>query len=204
VRHLCGNVYATRQTLKCRQIFIKGFPVPGHPLGQGAARNVLHAFHQADEPIVPVGGSRGEPHTTITHDHSGHTVPARGGHLLIPGGLTVVMRVYIDETRRHYFAGRVDHLARLAQVMTDSNNAVTRYRHIGQLGLIASTVHHGPAFDQNIVHRESLLLLRYRLPRTLERRRVPFNYAQPTVSSQACAVKRKEGPSADSAVKLRR
>ena len=76
VRHMRANIDGARQPLQLVQIFREGFPVPAHPLRQGGARNILDAFHQADQPFVPVRLGRRKADAAIAHDDSGHAMPA--------------------------------------------------------------------------------------------------------------------------------
>lgn len=53
----------------------KGLPVPGQPLGKRGAGNVLHAFKQVDQPVVPVRPRRREADAAIAQ-HWGHEFSA--------------------------------------------------------------------------------------------------------------------------------
>ena len=105
-RHIHGPV----QFLKGIQILGKRLPIPSHAFSECAARNILDALHQTDQPLLSVRRSGRKADPAITHDNRGHTVPRRGRHLLIPRCLTIIVSVNVDKTRDHNTTRRIDFL----------------------------------------------------------------------------------------------
>ena len=52
VGHLGGHVDGARLALNGVEVFGEALPLPFDALGKGCAGDVLHAFHQADEPFL--------------------------------------------------------------------------------------------------------------------------------------------------------
>ena len=61
------------------EVLGEGLPTPGHAFGQGGAGDVLHPFHELDEPLLLPGADRSKPDTAVAHDHGGHPVSATTG-----------------------------------------------------------------------------------------------------------------------------
>src|SRR5256885_2142217 len=61
------------------EVLGEALPPPPDALGKGGAGDVLHSLHQADQPVVTVGGDGREPHAAVPHDRSRDAVPARRG-----------------------------------------------------------------------------------------------------------------------------
>ena len=76
VRDVCSHIDRARQFLERIEIFGKSLPVPGHALGQRRSGDILDAFHQADQPVMPVGLGRREADAAIAHHDRGDAVPA--------------------------------------------------------------------------------------------------------------------------------
>ena len=75
VGHLRGHIHRSVQLLQSIQILGKRLPIPGHALGQSAPGNIFNAFHQTDQPLLPVGRSGRKADTAIAHYNCGHTMP---------------------------------------------------------------------------------------------------------------------------------
>src|SRR5271169_5668124 len=97
-RYLRADIDGAWHPLQRVEVLAEGLPLPRDPLRQRAAGDVLYALHQFDEPVVPVGPHRSETDAAIAHDRGGHAMPARRCQMRIPGGLTVEMRVDVDES----------------------------------------------------------------------------------------------------------
>ena len=93
------------------EVLADRLPVPLDGLAQRRAGNALDAFHQADQPVVAVGGGGREADAAVAHDHGGDAVPDRRREQRVPGDLAVVVRVHVDEAGRDGEAGGVDLLA---------------------------------------------------------------------------------------------
>ena len=110
VRDLRAHVEYSRLGCQCIEVFGEARPLPDDAFGHGAARDVFHALHQRDEPVMSVGCRRGEPHTAVAHHHGGHPMPTRRREVGVPTGLGVVVRVDVDEPRRHQQPVGIDRL----------------------------------------------------------------------------------------------
>jgi hypothetical protein len=66
---------------------------------QRSTGDVLHAFHQLDEAIAVGGPHRREADAAVAHHDGGDAVPCRRQQAAVPGGLTVVVAVDVDEAR---------------------------------------------------------------------------------------------------------
>ena len=108
LRYLRADIDGAWHPLQRVEVLAERFPLPRDPLRQRAAGNVLYALHQFDEPVVPVGPHRSETDAAIAHDRGGDAMPARRRQMRIPGGLTVEMRVDVDESWRDGEAVSVD------------------------------------------------------------------------------------------------
>ena len=76
VRHLGAHVQRERCRVDCVEELGEGLPAPPDALGQGRAGDVLDAFHQADEPLAPVGRHRRSPRA-VAHEHRDPVAAAR-------------------------------------------------------------------------------------------------------------------------------
>src|SRR5207248_6291738 len=108
VRHLGADVEHFVRPVDRVEVFGIVLPTPLDALGQCGARDVLDAFHQADQPRVPVGLDGGEADPAVAHDDGGHTVPAARRQQRIPRHLSVEVRVHVDEAGRHERAVGID------------------------------------------------------------------------------------------------
>ncbi len=79
VGHLRADVEHEGLRVEEVEEFGKGLPAPADALRQRGAGDVLHALHEADQPLVTVGCGRREAHTAVPHHHRGHPVPTRRG-----------------------------------------------------------------------------------------------------------------------------
>jgi len=71
-----ADIDRARQFFERVEIFREGLPVPGDSFGQSGSGDVLHAFHQADQPFVAVGLGWRKADAAIAHDHGGDAMPA--------------------------------------------------------------------------------------------------------------------------------
>ena len=140
------------------EIFAEAFPAPGHALVKRGAGNILDPFHQLDQPILTARPHRREADPAIAHDHCGHAMPARWGKLLVPGRLTVIMRVHIDKARRDKQAAGVDHrFARLRRKPgTNFGDYAALKADIGLDWRTAVAICERSATDQGAGHGQSL------------------------------------------------
>ena len=113
VRYLRADIEQSRRLIEEVEVLGEGLPSPPHALRERGAGDVLDALHQFDEPLAFAGPHWCEPDTAVTHDHGGDAVPARRREVRVPGDLTVVVRVDVDEAGCHEMTGGVDDLVGL-------------------------------------------------------------------------------------------
>ena len=127
-----ANVDSAWQFFECIEIFGKGFPLPVDPFSEGSAGNILHPFHQLDQPFVLVAAGRGETDAAIAHDHRGDAMPRGGSHFLVPRRLAIVMGVNVYETGGNDLASGIDHLFRAAFDLADLGYETVLHRDIAR------------------------------------------------------------------------
>ena len=152
VRHLRADVDRLGQRLQEVQILRERLPAPLHPLRQRAARNVLHALHQADQPVAPIRRRRREAHPAVAHHHRRHPMPERRRQQRIPGDLPVEMRVDIHEAGRDQLPLRVDLLAPALRRLPHDRDQPPIDRHIRPTPRRPRAVHHQPVANHQIMH----------------------------------------------------
>jgi hypothetical protein len=74
---LGSEIDRERALLDGIEIFGEALPLPGDALGQRAARDVLDALHQFNEPLFAAGTDGREAHAAVPADHGGDAVQAR-------------------------------------------------------------------------------------------------------------------------------
>ncbi len=152
VRHETGHVEHPGRALHFVEVLAEGLPVPVHALGQRAARDVLHALHELDEPGPVRLARRCEADAAVAHHDGGHPVPARRRHLGVPGGLPVVVRVDVDPARRHQEAVGVDFAAPLFLDLADGGDDAAVDGDVAGRGRATRAVGNGAAPDDQVVH----------------------------------------------------
>ena len=108
VRDLAGEVDRVRRLLERVEVLREGLPGPLDALVHGGARDVLHAFHQLDQPRAPVLLHGREAHAAGAHHGGGRAVPGGGREERVPGHLRVVVGVHVDEARGDQLAPGVE------------------------------------------------------------------------------------------------
>jgi hypothetical protein len=109
--------------------------------------DVLDPLHELDESFVILWNDRCEADPAVPCDDGGHSVPTRWRELLVPGGLTVVVGVDVDETGKYQVPISVD-LALAAPVdPTHLRDDPARHGDVGDPRRSTATVDHGPAPD---------------------------------------------------------
>ena len=142
VRHLRGDIDGSIQPLQRIKVFGKRLPVPGHTLGERAAGNIFHPLHQAHQPLLSIRCRRRKANAAVTHDHGGHAMPRGRRHFLIPGGLTVIVRVDIDKPRRDHASGGVDFLRATLCQITHRDDTVPDNTDVHHFPGSACAIHH--------------------------------------------------------------
>ena len=143
MRHLGGNVDIVRPRGDGIEEIREAVPVPGQALAQHDFGNVFHAFHEVDQHVVLVFVARREAHTAIAEEDGRGAVPGRRRQPVTPGHLRVVMRVHIDEARRHELAARVDLLGPFGNVSADRRDLAVDHGEVGFIGITARPVDDG-------------------------------------------------------------
>ena len=146
-----ADIDGTGQFFQRIEIFGEGFPVPLHALRQRGPGNVFHAFHQADQPFVLVGTRRSETDTAIAHDDGRYAVPARRGHFLVPGRLSVVMRVNVDEAGGDQVTLRIDFLGGVAADVAHLGDEPVLHGEIPGKAVLSGTIDNGPVANDQII-----------------------------------------------------
>ncbi len=90
------------------QVVGEGLPIPGQALRQHDLGDVLHPFHEGDHDVALFRLARRKPDAAIADHHRGDAVPGRRIHPAAPDGLAIVVRMDVDETRRHDFSRGID------------------------------------------------------------------------------------------------
>ena len=83
---------------------------------EGAGVHALDPGEQLDEPRRVAGLQRRDREAAVAGDHGGDAVEAARRAVGLEGELRVVVRVRVDDARRHHLAGGVDHPGALARV----------------------------------------------------------------------------------------
>ncbi len=123
VRQERGDVHRERAPVERVEVLGERLPLPLDALVQRGAGDVLHAFHQLDEAFVLVGAHRREADPAVADHDRGDAVARRRIQDRVPGRLTVVVRVDVDEAGRDDAPGRVDDLACVAvDVLADGDD----------------------------------------------------------------------------------
>ena len=91
-----------------------------------------------------------EPDAAIAHDHGGHPMPSRRGHLAAPGGLAVIMGVDVDKPRRHQPPCRVQFLYGPARNLSELGNTSVPNGNVSLKGSTASTINDQAIADHEI------------------------------------------------------
>jgi len=158
MRHLHGDVDVVRALLDGVHVVAEAFPFPGEPLMQRGAGNILHAFHEADQPVV-IGLPHGrEADAAIAHDDGGGAVEGRRRHVAVPGHLAVIMGMDVDPAGRDEETRRFDFLAARRCDVADRDDDALVDGDIGTQRRAARTVHDRTAADNEIHLRHDCLL----------------------------------------------
>ena len=151
MRHVGADIDRARQAFQRVEVFGEGFPIPLHPFGERGAGDVLHPFHQPDQPFVAVGRGGGKADTAVAHHHGGHAVPAGRGHFRIPRGLTVIMGVNIDPAGRDDFAARVNLAHGVPAHGADSGDQAVLHRDVAGKARGAGAIDNRAIADDQVI-----------------------------------------------------
>ena len=151
VWHLRGDVDVERARRQVVEVFTERFPGPRDALVQRRAGDVFDALHELDDPVVVVGPARREPDAAVAHHDRRDAVPRRRHQPVVPRGLAVVMRMDVDEARRHQRAICVDDPRRSAVDVSDRDDEAVVDGDIAAARRRASAVDHRAATDHQFV-----------------------------------------------------
>ena len=152
MRHGGANVERSGQFGERIDVLAEGFPSPVDSLVQGGARNVLNGLHQLDQKSFPARPDRSETDPAIPHHRRGDAVVDRRPHLGIPRGLTVIVRVDIDPTRRNQRAISVDLLSTRILNGAHGDDLIAVDRHIGRPSCRTGSIDNLATADHEIMH----------------------------------------------------
>ena len=154
VRHLHTDVDGERAAVERVEVFGERLPGPVHPLAQRGTGDVFDALHQTDEPLLRTRAHRRESDAAVPGDDGGDAVSRRRLEDRVPCGLTVVVRVHVDEPWSDEHAGRVDRLGGFAverPVRHGDDDAVLR-RDVAVEASGSGAVDDRAAGDLQVVH----------------------------------------------------
>jgi len=150
MRHLGREVDVATALCQGIEILWEALPVPRHALAHHQLGDVFDALHDLDEGVAVLWPAGREAYAAIAHHHGGDAV-ARGRHeALVPGRLSVVVGVDVDEARRDGEPLGVDLLTAGAGKAAEGRDAAVLDAHIGLARLISRTVEQGAVADDKI------------------------------------------------------
>jgi hypothetical protein len=117
-----------------------------------SASAVLDALHEPDEPVVAVAPGGREADSAVAGHRGGHAVPARRREVRVPGGLAVVVGVYVDEARRHQQPVGVDLPPAGGVDPADLHHHAVVDRDVGSPARLPAAVDHRACSHHQIVH----------------------------------------------------
>ena len=150
VRHLRREIDVAALGRQCVEILGETLPVPRHAFAHHDLGDVLDAFHDLDQGVAVLGPAGREAHTAIAHQHRGDAMAGGGRETLVPRRLPVVVRVDVDEARRHREPLGVDLLAPSAAHTTDGDDPPILHRDVGRARLAAAAIEHGAAAHHEV------------------------------------------------------
>ena len=152
MRHLQSDIERQRRGFHGIHIVGKAFPVPLDAFDKRRTRNIFHALHQADQPVMPLRLAGRKAHAAIAENGGGHAVKGRGLEIGVPGDLAVIVGVDIHETRRDDLAARVDLLAPAIAHRADFGNDAIVDGDVALERRAAQPVIDGAILDHEIMH----------------------------------------------------
>ncbi len=159
VRKLGRHVEAAWRRVERIEVLGKAFPVPAHAGAQAGARDVLDAFHEADEPVAAARGGRCKTDAAVAHDRRRDAVAQRRGEFRVPADLAVIVRVDVDPAGRDREAIGIDHAGRAAQLAADGLDDTVPDRDVTDEGRRPRAVDDATAANQRVIPGHLLLLV---------------------------------------------
>ena len=150
---LGGDVDGVATLLEEVQVLGKRLPSPPrHADTERRAGDVLDPFHQVDQRIVISRAHRSESDPAVAHDKRGDSVGGGGLEGIVPGDLTVIVRVDVDPPRGHECAVRIDHLRGTRGHLADLHDPTVLDPHVGGDDGAPGSVNDPAALDDHIEH----------------------------------------------------
>ena len=150
VRHLRREVDVAAPRRQRVEIIGEALPVPRHALAHHQLGDVFHALHDLDQRVAVLGPAGREAHAAIAHQHRRHAMAGGGREAVVPGHLPVIVRVDVDEARRHREPPGVDLLAPRAGDLADGRDPPVLHRDVCFARLCAGAVEHGAVAHDEI------------------------------------------------------
>ena len=117
--------------------------------------NIFDAFHEADQEFLFARSDGRKADAAITHHQSRDPMPCSRREQRIPSRLTIVVRVDIDEARRHDFTFGIDDVSRFRIFGSDGPNLrdlPILNRDVPNKGCSPGPIDNRSASDNQIVH----------------------------------------------------
>ncbi len=159
VRHVRADVERARHALERVEVLGERLPVPLDALVERGAGDVLDALHELDQLLAAVGAHRREADAAVPEECGRHAVPARRREVRVPGGLTVEVRVHVDEPGRDERTVGIELAAGESADAADLHDDAILDRDVGSSRRRAGAVDHGAAPDDEVVHQSSSALV---------------------------------------------
>ena len=127
----------------------EGVPIPRHAGPQGREWHALDPRHHARDVVDVLRRHRRQREATVAPEHSGHAVERRRAGVGVPEQLRVVVRVQVDEARRHQHVRGVNHGVGTHAVGTvaHGDDPLPVDEHIGAHRRRARPIDDGPTAD---------------------------------------------------------
>ena len=152
VRDVRADVDHAAAAVERVEVLGERLPLPVDALPERGAGDVLDALHELDELLLAARVHRREPDAAVARHDRGDAVPARRGQLRVPGRLTVVVRVHVDEAGGDEQPVGVDRPARRAVDPAHLGDAAVGDRDVAGERRAAEPVDDRPTAYHEIVH----------------------------------------------------
>ena len=132
----------------------ESLPIPRDSLIENVEGDAFDIDKIPHGDLAGLGQTWRDPDTTIAHDDAGDTVPRGRRYRPVPADLCVIVRVGIDEARRHHAITRIDDFMSTAIDLSDLYDLAARDRHVGTHSWRSGSIDNGSVLDHEIVgHR---------------------------------------------------
>ncbi len=152
VRSERGHIERLRLRLQGIEVLGERLPGPADAVVEGGAGDVLDPLHESDQPGALLRGDGREPDTAVAEHQGGDAVPRRRRQGGVPGDLTVVVGVDVDETGGDDLAVGVELLGARGVDSADDGDVPVIDGDIGDDRAGAGAVDHQPVANDQVVH----------------------------------------------------